>query len=212
MAGKRPVKHVRTYRDGHKTIVNPDVVRRPKSVLPKKPVKRSVDKLNLNLTWKDVLQVDDGTNYPVTNKLSTVGEGKLFSHYGKGVKIADARSVANLVRSHADMDREFFMVLGLSTANTVVFKEIVSVGILNSALIHAREVFKKAILYSCKSVILVHNHPSGDVTPSSDDLDVTKKMIRAGEYLDIAVLDHVIVGPGDRYYSLKSYNSELFRF
>ncbi len=94
----------------------------------------------------------------------------------------------------AGLDRERFMILLLDTRNKVVKEEVVSVGTLNSSLIHPREVFKSAIKESANAVILVHNHPSGDPEPSEEDKAITERLIAAGELLGIKVLDHVIVG------------------
>ena len=78
---------------------------------------------------------------------------------------------------------------------------MISVGILDASLIHPREIFSNAIKKSAKSIILVHNHPSGDVSPSKEDIDITLRLKEAGELLNITVLDHVIVG--DRWYSFR---------
>ncbi len=99
-------------------------------------------------------------------------------------------------------DKEHFLILHLDTRNRVIKEEIVSVGTLNSALIHPREVFKSAIKESANAVILVHNHPSGDPTPSEEDKQMTERLFEAGELLGIKVLDHVIIGKED----LWSYN------
>jgi DNA repair protein RadC len=99
-------------------------------------------------------------------------------------------------------DKEYFMILHLNTKNKVIKDEIVSVGTLNSSIIHPREVFKSAIKESANSVILVHNHPSGDVQPSREDVQITERLFKAGELLSIKVLDHVIVG-SEGFYSFK---------
>jgi len=96
--------------------------------------------------------------------------------------------------------KEHFYALYLDTKNRIITKELVSIGILNASLIHAREVFSPAIKANCRSVILVHNHPSGDCEPSPADKELTKAMVDAGKLLGINVLDHVIVG-SDKYFS-----------
>jgi DNA repair protein RadC len=100
-----------------------------------------------------------------------------------------------------DKNKEQFMILHLDSKNRVIKDEIVSIGTLNASIIHPREVFKSAIKESVNSIILVHNHPSGDVTPSSEDEEITMRLFEAGKLLDIKVLDHVIVGDG--YWSWK---------
>lgn len=94
----------------------------------------------------------------------------------------------------AHLDREVFVVILLDTKNHVIAAPTVAIGSLNSATIHPREVFKSAIKASADNVILVHNHPSGDVRPSSNDVAVTTRFKRLGDDLGIEVLDHVIVG------------------
>lgn len=84
----------------------------------------------------------------------------------------------------------------LDSKNRVIKEELVSVGTLNSSLIHPREVFKSAIKESANSVILVHNHPSGDCSPSKDDVEVSERLGKVGKVLEIEVVDHVIVGDG----------------
>jgi DNA repair protein RadC len=101
--------------------------------------------------------------------------------------------------------KEHFYILCLDTRNRVCSKKQVSVGNLDSSIVHPREVFKDAISSLAASVIFVHNHPSGDLEPSSEDVNLTKRLVDAGELLGIPVLDHIIVG--DRgYTSLKSRN------
>lgn len=97
-------------------------------------------------------------------------------------------------------DKEHFMILHLDTRNRVIKDEIVSVGTLNSSLIHPREVFKSAIKESANAVILVHNHPSGDTEPSKEDMKITDILFKSGDLLSIKVLDHVIIG-NNGYYS-----------
>ncbi len=89
-----------------------------------------------------------------------------------------------------------------STKNKAIHSEIVSIGTLNASIVHPREVFRPAILHASNSVIVVHNHPSGDPTPSNDDIELTKRLAEAGKILGIELLDHVIVGNGS-YISLK---------
>ena len=118
--------------------------------------------------------------------------------------IRSPQDAAAVVREYlASTNREHFVILLLDTKNAVIGINTVSVGILNSAPIHPREVYKPAILANAANIILAHNHPSGDPTPSAEDRHVTEKLVQAGEILGITVLDHVIVGDGGRYASLK---------
>ena len=92
--------------------------------------------------------------------------------------------------------REHFQVVLLDTKHKLMGIEEISIGSLNSSLIHPREVFRPAIQKACACVILIHNHPSGDPTPSREDLDVTRRLCEAGRLVGIEVLDHVVIGDG----------------
>ena len=101
--------------------------------------------------------------------------------------------------------KEHFFILCLDTRSCLVWEAEVSKGVLNANLIHPREVFKEAILRNAASIIVAHNHPSGDSNPSQEDLDITKRLTEAGKVIGIHVLDHVIVC-SDPFLSLKSRN------
>jgi DNA repair protein RadC len=101
------------------------------------------------------------------------------------------------------LDREHFRAILLNTKNRVLAVEGVSVGTLNASSVHPRELFKNAIRKSAAAVILVHNHPSGDPSPSRQDLDLTRRLVEAGEIIGIPVLDHIIIGD-NRFTSLKA--------
>ncbi len=92
------------------------------------------------------------------------------------------------------LDREHFRAILLNTKNQVLAMETISIGSLNSSLVHPREVFKGAVQRSAAALILVHNHPSGDPTPSAEDLEITRRLDEAGKIIGIEVLDHIIIG------------------
>ncbi|NMB24780.1 MAG: DNA repair protein RadC [Firmicutes bacterium] len=100
------------------------------------------------------------------------------------------------------LDREVMRLLILDTKNQVIATPTVSVGVLDASMVHPREIFKDCIRRSAASVIVVHNHPSGDPSPSANDIEVTRRLRRAGEILGIDVLDHIIIGD-NRFVSLK---------
>lgn len=101
-----------------------------------------------------------------------------------------------------DYDREHFMALYLDRKGGVITKESISIGGLHSSIVHPREVFKTAVKRSAASIILAHNHPSGDPAPSRQDIDITNRLIEAGQIMGIEILDHVIIGE-QRYCSFK---------
>ena len=94
------------------------------------------------------------------------------------------------------LDREHFIIACLNTKNEPTNITVVSVGSLNKAIVHPREVFKTAILSNAASIMAFHNHPSGETTPSQQDIQLTKRLYEAGELLGIKLLDHLIIGDG----------------
>lgn len=99
-------------------------------------------------------------------------------------------------------DREYFKAVFLNTKHHVLTIETVSIGNLNSSLVHPRELFKSSIRKSAAALILAHNHPSGDPSPSREDIEITKRLAEAGKIIGIEVLDHIIIGEQD-FVSLK---------
>lgn len=100
-------------------------------------------------------------------------------------------------------DREKVVAICLDVKNQPTAISTISMGTLHSSLVHPREVFKAAILSNAAGFILAHNHPSGELTPSKDDISVTERIKKAGELLGIDLLDHIIVGDGQRYTSFR---------
>lgn len=100
------------------------------------------------------------------------------------------------------LNKEHFIILMLNTKNFLLGVETVSIGSLNSSIVHPRELFKSAINKSAAAIILAHNHPSGDATPSREDIEVTKRIKSGGQLLGIDVIDHIIIGDNS-YYSFK---------
>ncbi len=101
------------------------------------------------------------------------------------------------------LDREHFWCLALNTKNRLLRMSEVSVGSLNASIVHPRELFKDAVRSSAASVVVVHNHPSGDPTPSGADIQLTRRLVKAGDVLGIEVLDHVVIGDGGAFSSLR---------
>lgn len=96
-----------------------------------------------------------------------------------------------------DLKKEHFIAVFLDSKNKIIKDEVISIGTLNSSLVHPREVFKEAIKCSANSIILVHNHPSGSVEPSDEDYRVNKVLVEAGNLVGIKVLDHLVVAGGN---------------
>ena len=100
-----------------------------------------------------------------------------------------------------DLKKEYFIAVFLDSKNKIIKDEVISIGTLNSSLVHPREVFKEAIKCSANSIILVHNHPSGSVEPSDEDYRVNKVLVETGNLVGIKVLDHLVVG-GEEWITL----------
>jgi DNA repair protein RadC len=112
----------------------------------------------------------------------------------KNFDIKDPESVVKAIRaSIKDKAKEHFKLILLNPRNKIIGISTISIGTLNASLVHPREVFKDAIVHSAASVVLAHNHPSGDPEPSEDDLTITKRLIAAGKILGIEVMDHIII-------------------
>jgi len=115
--------------------------------------------------------------------------------------ITSPEELASVVKRFlADTDREVFLAINFSSANTINSIHVVSIGSLDKTIVHPREVFKAAILSNSSSIALAHNHPSGSLNPSTEDILITKKLVQCGEILDIKVVDHIIVSD-DRHLS-----------
>lgn len=101
-----------------------------------------------------------------------------------------------------ELDREYFVVMCLDVKNQPTAINICHIGSLNASIVHPREVMKTAILSNSSSILVCHNHPSGQPEPSPEDIDVTKRLAEAGKIIGIELIDHLIIGDG-RYISLK---------
>ena len=116
--------------------------------------------------------------------------------------VSTPEEAVNLItREFGDLDREVFMILNMTCHLQVINLDICSVGTLNYTVVHPREVFKSSILSNASSVLLIHNHPSGELEPSREDIDLTERMVSAGKILGIEVLDHLIIGTRERAYT-----------
>ncbi|MCC6850431.1 MAG: JAB domain-containing protein [Deltaproteobacteria bacterium] len=121
--------------------------------------------------------------------------------YGSARRVATSREVYDAFRERfAPLDREEFLVVPLGGKNQILGFHVVSVGTLTASLVHPREVYKIALLANAAAVIVVHNHPSGDPTPSAEDVAITRRLREAGELLGVSLLDHVVIGD-ERYIS-----------
>ena len=117
----------------------------------------------------------------------------LIREINDNYKINQPGDIKKYIDEFKNEDREFIIILGLDTQNKVMYRDVVSIGTLNSAVVHPREVFKSAVMKSANSIIFVHNHPSGDTKPSKEDISVKNSLKNAGEILGIKLLDCIII-------------------
>jgi DNA repair protein RadC len=116
-------------------------------------------------------------------------------------KITSPQDIADIfIPVLRDDNKEKFLVVCLNSANKIIKHEVISIGNLNSSVVHPREIFKVAIDNSAASIILLHNHPSGNPEPSNEDIRITKKIVETGKIMDIPVFDHLIIA-GETYTS-----------
>jgi DNA repair protein RadC len=124
---------------------------------------------------------------PTTQKIKVTSPETVFQRYGPAL---------------GHLKKEIFMVLLLNSANILLRDLRISEGTLNASLVHPREVFQHAIVEPAASILLVHNHPSGEIQPSREDKNITRRLIESGKLLDIPVLDHIIIS-SEGYFSFK---------
>ena len=163
--------------------------------------------------------------YLLSREVTTVAEQYELKQVQVRLKLAEAeplysteaitdseKAVDVMAKALSEMDREYVCVVNLDTQRHPINFNIVSIGDLDQAQIPIQNVFKSAILSNAKSVLALHNHPSGSMDPSRADMDVTKRMVEAGSILGIPVTDHIIVAGGTGLHtSIRSTNPELFK-
>jgi len=136
--------------------------------------------------------------FELANRLDSYPES------GKTPVVKTPEDVVSLIGGKLkEKKKEHFLVVLLDTRGKLIKLSEISVGSLDSSIVHPREVFKEALSASAASVVFVHNHPSGDPEPSEEDVKLTERLAQAGEVMGIEVLDHVIIGGNNRYQSLK---------
>jgi len=155
------------------------------------------------------LQEVDGIGFATACKLKAalkLGEKALNKHNKYDYQITTPKDVFELLKNDlGNKKKEHFKILSLTTRKKLISIDNISTGILDSSIAHPREIFKPAIQNSAASIILVHNHPSGDPTPSNDDIKMTERLIDAAKIMGIDINDHVIISDN----SFVSLRSEL---
>lgn len=143
------------------------------------------------------LQKEKGIGFVNASKiLSCIELGKRANAFvlDKSSKISCARDIANIfIPEMGSLESEHFKVVFLDSKNRIICSKTIFIGTLNESVVHPREIFKNAILENSANIILIHNHPSGDLTPSKEDLKTTRELVKCGEILGINVLDHIVI-------------------
>jgi DNA repair protein RadC len=145
------------------------------------------------------VQQPERKRYPTLPLLKVSMRGKIRE---PGAYYYSSESAVKNLRRMSRLDREEFWILHLNTKNRLIGYEVVSTGSLTASVVHPREVFKAAILNNSNGIICAHNHPSGDTTPSREDISITKRLKEGAEILGIRLLDHIIVAPNGRFTSM----------
>ena len=162
-------------------------------------------KLLNEITVEELMSINGIGESKAIQILASIELGKRIAK-AKHVKLDSILSpsdcVSFLSAEMKHLTQEHFVVLFLDTKNYIIGKKTIFIGSLNKAIVHPREVFKEAIKRSSASVICAHNHPSGDPTPSQQDIQLTHRLYEAGELIGIKLLDHLIIGD-EQFTSLK---------
>ena len=163
------------------------------------------------LSYTQVREVCEGDHVKALRVVSMLELAKRYNRLkDKGYKtiITSAEDVYNHLKDrYGNKKKEYFICLYLDTKNRILKEEVISIGTLNSSLVHPREVFKVAIQESANSVILVHNHPSGDPTPSEEDIELTDLLRETAKFLHIKLVDHVIISSNEYYSFIEKENT-----
>lgn len=156
------------------------------------------------LSLSDLVEPFGLDRFEAQRVLAAVELGKRVGTAAQGVReqVGNAAKAASLFRDLANERQEHFVAAYLDAKGNVLARTTVHKGTVTASLVGAREVFREAVKVGAASVIVAHNHPSGDPEPSPEDVAVTKTLVDAGELLDIPVLDHIVVGKNDTYVSL----------
>ncbi len=162
----------------------------------------------LDTTVEQLMEIKGIGECKAAQILAAVEIGKRLNRWGAHDKIR-VNSPIVLVNILMDemrfLTKEYFKIAILDTKNQVIAVENISIGTLNASIVHPRDVFRAAIKKNANSIILVHNHPSGDPHPSNEDINITRRLVDVGELVGIKVLDHIIIGD-NRYISFKERN------
>ncbi|MDC3424368.1 DNA repair protein RadC [Aquibacillus sp. 3ASR75-11] len=158
-----------------------------------------------SMTAEDFKKYEGVGELAATRILSAFGLAGILNKFSKEERyvVRSPEDAANYFVDLAHHNQEHFEAIYLNTKNQVVARKNIFKGSLNASLVHPREVFREGLKVSAASLIVAHNHPSGDPSPSSEDIQVTKRLVESGKMIGIELLDHVIIGDCGKFTSLK---------
>ena len=161
-----------------------------------------------NISYNSLVSIKGIGKMKATTLLASIELGKRINSsitYLNEIKITDASLVYEYFRDKLkDKKQEYFYCVYLDNAKKVIMDKLLFIGTINYSIVHPREVFKEAYLLSASSIICCHNHPSNNIKPSREDIELTKRLVEIGNLLGIKVLDHIIVGDNNYYSFLEN--------
>ncbi|WP_456480052.1 RadC family protein [Nautilia sp.] len=157
-----------------------------------KEIEEIIDKNFPNLSPEKLFSIKGLGNAKVSVILAAVELGRRY-YTKNNNKINDAKDTYELLKEYANKKQEYFLSITLDGAMNVINKRVVFIGTLNQSIIHPREIFADAIADRANSIIIAHNHPSGELTPSGNDIEITKRLQEVGKLIGIELLDHLII-------------------
>lgn len=157
-----------------------------------------IDTKGMNFLPKDITKID-GIGEAKATTISAAFEFVRRRIKPEGLKISSPLEVLPLIQHFGDRKQEHFLAISLNGANEVLNVRVVTIGLVNQSQVHPREVFAEALMDRASAIIIAHNHPSGNLTPSKEDIEVTRRIKDAGKILGLKLLDHIIFSTKGSY-------------
>jgi len=171
-----------------------------------KKIVKLIDSIGLNLQVKDIIEID-GIGEAKATSICAAFEFVRRRIKPEGLKIKFPAEILPLIQHYGDRKQEHFICVSINGANEVMTVRVVTIGLINKSHVHPREVFADVIAERASAVIVAHNHPNGELNPSKEDIQITKRLKEAGDILGLNLLDHIIFNARG-YYSFAE-NDEI---
>ncbi len=163
-----------------------------------KKIVEVIDKKGMDFLPEDITEID-GIGQAKATTIAAALEFVRRRIKPEGVKIKSPSDVLPLIQHYSDRKQEHFLTISLNGANEVLNVRVVTIGLVNQSQVHPREVFADALVDRASAIIIAHNHPSGNLTPSPEDIEVTNIIVEAGKILGIKLLDHIVFSKKGSY-------------